>query len=99
MENNKYDKEININLSKKYQILSKYIAFYCLIKENSLTEEELLEKKFKEIESVISYDYSNFVINVELLTAKNIPLYVSKFETTKSVKLKIEDKEGIPPVQ
>ncbi len=50
MENNKYDKEININLSKKYQILSKYIAFYSLIKENSLTEEELLEKKFKEIE-------------------------------------------------
>ena len=61
MENNKYDKEININLSKKYQILSKYIAFYSLIKENSLTEEELLEKKFKEIESIISYDYSNFL--------------------------------------
>ena len=47
MENNKYDKEININLSKKYQILSKYTEFYCLIKESSLTEEELLEKNSK----------------------------------------------------
>ena len=32
---------------KKYQILSKYTAFNCLIKENSLTDEELLERNKK----------------------------------------------------
>ena len=39
-------------LAIKYQILTNDTAFYCLFQENNLTDEELLNKKYREIENI-----------------------------------------------
>ena len=47
----------DVNLSIKYQILSTSTAFYCLVQENNLSDEELLNKKYQEIENTPPIEY------------------------------------------
>ena len=93
------EEEIDDNLAVKYQILSSGTAFYCLVQENNLTDEELLNKKYHEIENTPPYEYESPLF-VKTLTGKTItiPRY-NTYDTIEYVKTLIQDLEGIPPEQ
>ena len=93
------EEEIDDNLAVKYQILSSGTAFYCLVQENNLTDEELLNKKYHEIENTPPYEYEPPLF-VKTLTGKTItiPRY-NTYDTIEYVKTLIQDLEGIPPEQ
>ena len=86
------------NLSIKYQILSNSTAFYCLVQENNLSDEELLNKKYKEIESMPPIEYEKH-FGVKTLTGKFIRLDFDPSETVENLKQTIQNLEGIPPDQ
>ena len=93
------EEEIDDNLAVKYQILSPGTAFYCLVQENNLTDEELLNKKYHEIENTIPYEYEQPLF-VKTLTGKTITLpRYNLYDTIEYVKTLIEKLEGIPPDQ
>ena len=86
------------NLSIKYQILSNSTAFYCLVQENNLSDEELLNKKYKEIESMPPIEYEKH-FGIKTLTGKFIRLDFDPSETVENLKETIQNLEGIPPDQ
>ena len=93
------EEEIDDNLAVKYQILSPGTAFYCLVQENNLTDEELLNKKYHEIENTPPYEYEQPLL-VKTLTGKTITLpRYNPYDTIEYVKTLIQDLEGIPPDQ
>ena len=74
------------SLAIKYQILTNSTAFYCLVQENNISEEELLNKKYKEIEKTppieyTTYAYRSMQIFCKTLTGRTITLEVSEDET------------------
>jgi len=93
------EEKIDDNLAIKYQILSSGTAFYCLVQENNLTDEELLNKKYHEIENTPPYEYEQ-PLRVKTLTGKTIilPRY-NPYDTIEYVKTLIQNIEGIPPDQ
>ena len=93
------EEEIDDNLAVKYQILSPGTAFYCLVQENNLTDEELLNKKYHEIKNTPPYEYEPPLF-VKTLTGKTITLpRYNLYDTIEYVKTLIEKLEGIPPEQ
>ena len=98
--------DLSIENAIKYQILTNQTAFYCLVQENNLTEEEMLKRKYKEIENTPPIEYitncfisGNMKIFVKTLTGKTISLFCSPNCTIEGFKLKVQDIEGIPPEQ
>ena len=89
---------LNIDLAIKYQILTRDTAFYCLFQENNLTDEELLNKKYREIENTPPIEYLS-VFGVKTLTGKFVNLDYDPSYTVEDIKCQIQDKEGIPPDQ
>ena len=83
----------------KYQILTTSTAFYCLVQENNLTKEELLNRKYKEIENIeeiYTYSLGPMQVFLKTLTGKIVTLYCDPSDTIEIVKRQIQDKEGIP---
>ena len=96
--------EIDEKMAIKYQILTPSTAFYCLVKEGNLSDEELLNKKYKEIENIPPIEYykkmySGMLLFCKTLTGKILDLRAWPCDTIESVKEQIQDIEGIPPDQ
>ena len=92
------DEKIDTQLAIKYQVLTPETAFYCLVQENNLSDEDLLNKKYKEIENTPPLEYYH-PFGVETLTGKFITLDYDPSFTVEEIKSRIQDKEGIPPDQ
>ena len=88
------------DLSKclKYQILGFNTSFYCLVKENNLTPEEMIKKHIEEIKNLPPLTTFG-EIYVKTLTGKTFTLKVEPSMTIEEVKSEVQEIEGIPPDQ
>ena len=82
-------------LSIKYQILSEETAFYCLLQENNFSNEELLNKKYKEIENIPPIDFlAKF--GVKTLGGDFLELDYNGSYTIEDIKDQIKNKTSRP---
>ena len=84
-----------MELALKYQILSNKTSFYCLLQENNLSDEDLLSKKYKEIENIPPMDYL-CKFGVKSLSGIFIELDYNSSYTILEIKKQIENKINLP---
>ena len=89
------EKPIDPNLAVKYQILTPDTAFYCLVQENNLSDEELLNKKYEEIKNTPPIELEQ-PFGVKRLTGEFIELKFCASDTVEMLKAQIFEKENIP---
>ena len=91
----------------KYQILGFDTSFYCLVKENNLTEEELIKKHIEEIKNIpekftfyTNRQHSPIIgLYIKTLAGKEFPIPMEPSDTIEEIKKIIEGIEGIPADQ
>lgn len=83
------------------QVLHKYTAFICRIKENASpkVEEGYLLKMKNALEGLSSITSSSGLLYVKTLTGKTVEIETSLGITIEELKDLIQEKEGIPPDQ
>ena len=79
----------------KYQIIGFDTGFYCLVKENNLTPEEMIKKHTEKIQNITpntAYGY----ISIRTLTGGELSIQFDNSMLVEEAKMEIERLEGIP---
>ena len=85
----------SLNNCIKYKVLSRETSLFCVIQENDLTEEQILNKYIQEINSPLPKDFDG-IITVSTLTGKKLYLQVNFYLSIEELKEILEVKTGIP---
>ena len=85
----------SLNNCIKYKVLSRETSLFCVIQENDLTEEQILNKYIQEINSPLPKDFDGTII-VKIITGNELPLRVNFHLSVEELKEILEEKTGIP---
>ena len=90
--------ETDLEQCLKYQLLGLGTSFYCLVKENNLTPEQMIKKHIEKIKNLSPITKFS-VIYVKNLMGRVISGDFEPCMTVEELKREIQNTEGIPPDQ